>query len=377
MAERSSLLLNAQTGVGMFNIVLTSCRQNSSAKSLVALAISSHPAIPEPEFSWNKMAVHSGNPSRTIIYVALAGNLLVAVTKFVAAAWSGSAAMLSEGIHSLVDTGNELLLLYGMHRSAARPDSDHPLGYGREIYFWSFVVALLIFTLGAGVSMYEGVTHVLQPQPIQDVHVNYVVLGLSALFEGSSWWFTLKKFKGSRPYAGLFTAIRHSKDPPSFIVLLEDSAALVGLLIAFVGIYCAVKLQLPVLDGLASILIGLVLAATALVLARETKGLLIGESAHQATLDSILHIAEEIDGVVHANNVLTVHLAPQQILVALSVEFADELRSPDIEACVIELERRVLEKHPTVVALFIKPQTSRHFKEIERSENQQASLENT
>jgi divalent metal cation (Fe/Co/Zn/Cd) transporter len=149
------------------------------------------------------------------------------------------------------------------------------------------------------------------------------------------------------------------------------------LLIAFVGIYCAVKLQLPVLDGLASILIGLVLAATALVLARETKGLLIGESAHQATLDSILHIAEEIDGVVHANNVLTVHLAPQQILVALSVEFADELRSPDIEACVIELERRVLAKHPTVVALFIKPQTSRHFKEIERSENQQASLENT
>lgn len=316
------------------------------------------------------MTVSSVNPSRTIIYVALAGNMLVAVTKFAAAAWTGSSAMLSEGIHSLVDSGNELLLLYGMHRSTGGPDRDHPLGHGREIYFWSFVVALLIFTVGAGASVYEGVAHVLQPRPIEDVHVNYAVLGLSALFEGSSWWFALRKFRKARPGAGLFRAIRHSKDPPSFIVLLEDSAAIAGLLIAFVGVYLSVTLKMPLLDGIASIFIGLVLAATALVLARETKGLLIGESAHQATLDSILHIAEEIDGVVHANNVLTVHLAPQQILVALSVEFSDELRSPDIEACVIEMEKRVLAQHPAVVALFIKPQTSHHFEETERSGSQ-------
>lgn len=316
------------------------------------------------------MAVPSGNSSRTIIYVALAGNLLVAATKFAAAAWTGSAAMLSEGIHSLVDTGNEILLLYGMHRGAGGPDRDHPLGHGREIYFWSFVVALLIFTLGAGASIYQGVTHVLQPQVIKDAHVNYVVLALSALFEGSSWWFTLRKFKQTRPGIGILRAIRRSKDPPSFIVLLEDSAALIGLLIAFAGVYCSVTLQLPVLDGVASILIGLVLAATALVLARETKGLLIGESAHQSTLDSILQIAAEVEGVVHANYLVTVHLAPQQILAALSVEFVDEFRSPDIEACVIELERRVREKHPAVVALFIKPQTSRHFTETEGQDQQ-------
>ncbi|AMO96090.1 cation diffusion facilitator transporter family protein [Collimonas fungivorans] len=319
------------------------------------------------------MAVPSGNSSRTIIYVALAGNLLVAVTKFVAAAWTGSSAMLSEGIHSLVDTGNEILLLYGMRRSAGGPDRDHPLGHGREIYFWSFVVALLIFTLGAGVSIYEGVTHVPQPQAIQDVHVNYAVLALSALFEGSSWWFTLRKFKQGRPGIGLLPAVRRSKDPPSFIVLLEDSAALVGLLIAFAGVYCSVTLKLPVLDGIASILIGLVLAATALILARETKGLLIGESAHQSTLDSILRIAGDVDGVVHAHHLVTVHLAPQQILAALSLEFTDEFRSPDIEACVIELEKRVLEKHPSVVALFIKPQTSHHVKQIEQRD--QASIQ--
>lgn len=306
------------------------------------------------------MAVPSGNSSRTILYVALAGNLLVAATKFVAAAWTGSSAMLSEGIHSLVDTGNEILLLYGMRRSAGGPDRDHPLGHGREIYFWSFVVALLIFTFGAGVSIYEGITHVLHPQAIEDAHVNYAVLALSALFEGSSWWFTLRKFKQGRPGIDLVRAVRRSKDPPSFIVLLEDSAALIGLLIAFAGVYCSVALQLPVLDGVASILIGLVLAATALILARETKGLLIGESAHQGTLDSILRIAGDIDGVVHAHHLVTVHLAPQQILAALSLEFTDEFRSPDIEACVIELEKRVLEKHPAVVALFIKPQTSHH-----------------
>jgi len=312
------------------------------------------------------MAIYSNESSRAIIYAALAGNLLVAMTKFIAAAWTGSSAMLSEGIHSVVDSGNELLLLYGMHRGATRPDRDHPLGYGREIYFWSFVVALLIFTLGAGLSIYLGVAHILRPEPIKNVLASYIVLVLSAIFEGSSWWFTLRKFKGERRYSELFRAIRHSKDAPSFIVLLEDSAALVGLLIAFAGIYFSVNLNLPALDGTASILIGIVLAMTALVLTRETKELLIGERAHQNTLDSILKIAGEIDGVVHANAALTVHLAPQQILVALSVEFADELRSPDIEARVIELERRVRAAHPAVVVLFIKPQTSHHFKETEQ-----------
>jgi cation diffusion facilitator family transporter len=292
-----------------------------------------------------------------VIYAAIAGNLLVALTKFAAAAWTGSSAMLSEGIHSVVDTGNEVLLLYGLRRANIRPDREHPLGYGREIYFWSFVVALLVFAVGAGFSFYEGVAQVMRPTPVVNPSANYVVLALSALFEGSTWWFALRNFKGEKRYADLFGAIRDSKDPPSFMVLFEDSAALIGLFIAFAGTYLSVSLSLPIVDGIAAIFIGLVLAVTATLLARETKGLLIGERANQSIVDAITQLAEEIEGIAHANGILTVHLAPQQIVVALSLEFADELRTPEIEAKVSELELRICRTHPEVVALFIKPQS--------------------
>jgi cation diffusion facilitator family transporter len=301
--------------------------------------------------------------SRRVIYAAIVGDILIGATKFVAAAWTGSSAMLSEGVHSIVDTGNGLLLLYGLQRAAAGPDREHPLGYGREIYFWSFVVAVLLFAFGAGVSLYQGISHVLNPEPVQHVAVNYVVLGLSALFDGTTWWLALKNFKGKKRYADLWEAARKSKDPPSFMVLFEDSAALVGLLIAFVGIYLSVSLDLPVLDGVGSILIGLVLAATASLVAKETKSLLIGERADQGIIDSITQLAEQIPGVAHANGSLTVHLAPRQIVAALSLEFADELRTPEIEAKVTELERRVCRSHPEVVALFVKPQSVTGFKE--------------
>jgi cation diffusion facilitator family transporter len=300
--------------------------------------------------------------SRTIVYVALGANLLVTGIKFAAAAWTGSSAMLSEGVHSLVDTGNELLLLYGMRRGAARPDRDHPLGYGREVYFWSFAVALLVFALGAGVSIHEGITHILDPGPIRDVGANYAVLALSAMIDGGSWCITLRTFKGEKRYSEVFGAIRSSKDPPSFIVLFEDSAALVGLGIAFTGIFLSTRLNLPVLDGVASILIGLVLALTAALLARETKSLLIGERADQVIVDSILRLASTMQGVTHANGVLTVHLGPTQILVALSLEFADELRTSEIEGAITELENRIRLKHPAVVALFVKPQSSEGYK---------------
>ena len=311
--------------------------------------------------SLRKTAARSS--SRTVIYAAIAGNLLVALTKFAAAIWTGSSAMLSEGIHSVVDTGNELLLLYGLRRAKIRPDRDHPLGYGREIYFWSFVVALLVFALGAGLSFYEGITHVMSPTPIRNPTANYVVLALSALFDGSTWWIALRNFKGDGRYANLFGAVRDSKDPPSFMVLFEDSAALIGLLIAFAGTYLSVSLDLPVLDGVASILIGLVLAVIAMLLARETKSLLIGEPADQSIVDAITRLAEEIEGIAHANGILTVHLAPSQIVVALSLEFADELRTPEIEAKVSELERRMCRLHPDVAALFVKPQSPSGFKE--------------
>jgi cation diffusion facilitator family transporter len=313
--------------------------------------------------------------SRTVIYAALAGNLLVAATKLGAAAWTGSSAMLSEGVHSVVDTGNELLLLYGMRRAARVPDHNHPLGHGREIYFWSFVVALLVFALGACVSIYEGVVHVLAPHPVENPTVSYVVLALSVLFDGISWLITMRSFKGKRRYSELMDAVHDSKDPPSFIVLFEDSAALIGLSIAFAGIYLSQRLKLPVLDGVASILIGLVLASTAVLLARETKGLLIGERADQTIVDSILRLAGELDGVAHANGVITIHLAPEQILVALSLEFADELRAPEIEARVVELERCLREAHPAVVAIFVKPQSTRRYEEIALRHDELASGE--
>jgi cation diffusion facilitator family transporter len=201
--------------------------------------------------------------SKTIIYAAIVGNLLIAATKIFAAILTGSSAMLSEAVHSVVDSGNSILLLYGLHRSERRPDRRHPLGYGREIYFWSFVVAVLVFALGAGVSLYEGVTHVLDPQPVQNEFVVYAVIGVSALLDGTTWWMSLRSFKGESRYRDLFKAVRNSKDPPSFMVLFEDSASLIGLCIALGGTYFATRFNLPILDGVASILIGMVLAATA------------------------------------------------------------------------------------------------------------------
>ena len=301
--------------------------------------------------------------SRRVIYAAILGDFLIGLTKVTAAAWTGSSSLLSEGVHSIVDTGNGFLLLYGLHRSAARPDLEHPLGYGREIYFWSFVVAVLLFAFGAGVSLYQGVVHVLDPEPIQHVTASYAVLGISALFDGTTWWLALRNFRGERRYSQVLNAIRKSKDPPSFMVLFEDSAALAGILVAFAGIYLSVTLNLPILDGVGSILIGLILGVTAWLLAKETKSLLIGERADPGIVDSIMRVAEQIDGVDHANGILTVHLAPKEILVALSLEFADELRTPEIEAKVIELERCVRLSHPEIVAVFVKPQSPEGFRE--------------
>ncbi|MEO8559024.1 MAG: cation diffusion facilitator family transporter [Rhodospirillales bacterium] len=295
--------------------------------------------------------------SRTPIYAALIGNLLIAVTKFIAATLTGSSAMLSEGVHSLVDTGNELLLLYGLRRAAQPADLERPLGYGRELYFWSFIVALLIFALGAGVSFYEGITHIFDPAPVRDATVSYVVLGLSAVFEGATWLVALREFRPHIGSRGLFAAVRQSKDPTTFTVLFEDSAALLGLAIAFFGILASQIFALPELDGAASIGIGLVLAITAVFLARETKGLLMGEPASVPLERSIVEIASADPAVQRANGVLTVHMAPDQIVVALSLEFKDEMTTPEIERCVERLERQLKEEHAHITVLFIKPQT--------------------
>jgi len=294
-----------------------------------------------------------------VVLVALAANVAIAVTKFVAAAITGSSAMLSEGVHSLVDSVNELLLLYGIKRAARPPDRRHPFGYGRELYFWSFVVALLVLVLGTGASFYEGTMRLLHPEPVGKPWLNYAVLGAAFLFEGASWWFTLRAFRKTKGRQSWFEAFRNSKDPSTFTVLFEDTAALAGLLIAFAGVAGAQVFDLPLLDALASYGIGLVLAVSSLLLARETKELLLGEPAHLHVRQSILRIAAKDDGVRTANGVLTTQMGPNDIVAALSAEFEDELSTSEIEACVNRIEDAIKTAHPDIALLFVKPQTAR------------------
>jgi cation diffusion facilitator family transporter len=307
------------------------------------------------------------------IYWALAGNLLIALTKLIAAFYTGSSAMLSEAVHSLIDTGNEVLLLYGLHRASLPPDPDNPLGHGRELYFWSFIVAVMIFALGAGVSFYEGVAHILAPQPIREFAVTYVVLALSAVFEGASWWVAFRHFRRRKGNLGYIEAVLRSKDPTLFTVLFEDSAALIGLALAFFGILAAQLLGEPIFDGVASIAIGLLLALTSLFLARETKSLLIGEPASPRLQKAILELVATDPAIQHANGVLTVHLAPDQIVAALSAEFKDQLRTPEIEASVERIEAALTAAHPEIRLLFVKPQTAEKW--LDRRRRLEAAAE--
>jgi cation diffusion facilitator family transporter len=291
------------------------------------------------------------------VWAALAGNLLVALAKLVAAGLSGSAAMLSEAVHSLVDSVNEVLLLYGIARSTQPPDRVHPMGYGREVYFWSFVVALLIFALGAGVSLYQGLTHLLHPRPIEAPRVIFTVLAVALGFESASWWVGMREFRAANGGLGWWQAFRISKDPPAFIVVFEDSAAILGILVAAAGTGAALGTGDPRWDAAASLVIGALLAGVATLLARESKELLIGERADPRVSDSIMQIAAHIPGVCRANSVLTVQLAPHAVIATLSLDFFDSLRTPDIERAVVELERRIRAAHPEVSALFVKPQS--------------------
>ena len=291
------------------------------------------------------------------VWAALAGNLLVAGAKFVAAAVTGSAAMLSEAVHSAVDTINELLLLYGMARSARPADREHPLGYARELYFWSFVVALLIFALGAGVSAYQGIQRLLNPQAIERPVVIYIVLAASLIFEGGSWIVGTRAFRQTKRHLGWWDAFRQSKDPPAFIVVFEDSAAVLGLLVAAGGTTAAILTGDSRWDGVASLLIAAILAGVALLLGQESKALLIGERADPILSDAIIRMAAGMAGVCKANSIATVQLAPNNIVAYLSIDFFDYLRAPDIEHAVVELEKQIRAAHPEVSALFVKPQS--------------------
>lgn len=295
----------------------------------------------------------AGN-SKVSIYAALLGNIAVAVTKFTAALWTGSSAMLSEAVHSTVDTLNELLLLYGVSRSRKRADDRHPLGYGRELYFWSFVVAVLVFALGAGVSIYEGVQHVLEPHEMSDPWISYAVLGLSLVFESGSLIVGVRSFRKDNPRFDLLTAVRRSKDPTGFTVLLEDGAAVIGILIALGATALQQAIGWPALDGWASILIGGVLAATAALLARETKALLIGEAASppvQARIREALQAFPEVD----ATDMLTVHVAPDEIIAAVSLRPGRIGSGEALEESLRAMQDSVRQAVPEVRSVMLRP----------------------
>lgn len=295
--------------------------------------------------------------SKVVVYAALFGNLAIACVKFCAAYVTNSSAMLSEAIHSVVDTLNEILLLYGIKKSQQPADVKHPFGYGRELYFWAFIVSLMVFALGAIVSIYQGISHIYHPEEMQNPMINYIVLVIAILCEGTSWFIALKAFRKIKGQQGYFEAFRRSKDPTTFTVLFEDSAALIGLFIALIGIYLSHALNMPMLDGLASILIGIVLAVSAILLARETKGLLMGETADPQLRHNVLMVAEQDPAVHSANGVLTEQMGAHQVLASLSLEFKDNLTSDDIEACVNRIEAQIKQLHPEIVALFVKPQS--------------------
>jgi cation diffusion facilitator family transporter len=297
--------------------------------------------------------------SRKVIYIALAGNCLIAMTKFVAAFMTGSSAMLSESIHSVADTGNEILLLYGLRRAKMPADKEFPFGHGKEIYFWSFVVAILLFAGGAGLSLYKGIDQLISPVPVRHSYVNYSVICLALLFEGTSWYFALKAFDRSKGPWGYIQAILRSKDPSIFIVLLEDSAALIGLFVAFIGILFSHITDSTVYDASASVIIGLILAGTAFLLASETKGLLIGESANNEVVQRIREIACSNKKIKQVNEVLTMHMGPEFILVNISVDFVDPILATDVEETVAGLDMAIKQACPQVQRIFIEVETWR------------------
>ncbi|NDV61357.1 cation transporter [Puniceicoccales bacterium CK1056] len=291
--------------------------------------------------------------SKKVIVAALIGNGLIAITKFIAAGITLSSAMLSEAIHSLVDTGNQVLLLYGLKRSKRPADPRFPFGHGQELYFWSFVVAILIFAVGAGVSTYEGIRHLIHPKEIGSPHVNYIVLGLAMIFEGAAWLFAFKAFNVHRGKKGYFQAVHEGKDPTMFVVLFEDSAAMLGLFVAFVGILLTDITGIPYFDGAASIVIGLILGVTAAWLAFETKSLLMGESAGSEAVAKIRKIVGRHSEVEHVNKVLTMHMGPEDILVNLSVDFVNGIPAGDIERVISAIDRELKQSLPAVQRVFI------------------------
>jgi cation diffusion facilitator family transporter len=287
------------------------------------------------------------------VYGALAANLAIAATKFAAAFWTGSSAMLSEGIHSVVDTGNEVLLLLGVHRSQKPPDDLHPFGHGKELYFWSLVVAILIFGAGGGMAVYEGITHLLHPAPLEDPTANYIVLGLAFVAESISLSIALKEVWATKGTRSLWQAVHTSKNPAVFVVLVEDSAALAGLVVAFCGVFFGHLFHAPALDGIASLVIGGILAVVAIFLAYESKGLLVGESAAPEIVQSVQRLATSDPAVEQIQHPLTMHFGPRDVLLNMVIQFRRGLSGAEVVAAVDRLEKTIRAEHPSIKRIFI------------------------
>jgi cation diffusion facilitator family transporter len=292
-----------------------------------------------------------------VIYAAIAANLAIAATKFTAAAFTGSSAMLSEAIHSLVDTGNGGLMLLGVRRSRRPADAMHPFGYGKELYFWTLIVAIVIFAVGGGISAYEGLLHILNPKPFGHPVWNYAVLGLALIFEGYSFTIAFKAFQGERGKLTVWQSIDTSKDPTTYTVLFEDSAALLGLLVALAGVFFAHTLDNPYFDGAASILIGIILAAVAVVLAYESKSLIVGEAVDPETLKHIRRLAESDSRVEGVKNALTMYFGPHTILLAMDLRFRSDLSAAEVEESIDRLEENIRKHYQDVKHIFIESES--------------------
>jgi cation diffusion facilitator family transporter len=295
--------------------------------------------------------------SKQAVVAAIIGNAAIASIKFVAGAMTGSSAMISEGIHSVVDTGNGGLLLHGLRRGARPADTDHPFGHGMEVYFWSLIVAVSIFGVGGGMSIYEGIVHIQHPSPLENPTINYIVLALAVVFESFSFsvaWRAFRKTKGSRR---ALTAIHHGKDPSLFTVLFEDTAALLGLLVAFIGVFMSHQLEKPLIDGLASVVIGVILVCTAGWLAFESKSLLVGEAADPELVAAVREIALADPVVTGLGAVLTMHLGPEDVLLNIEVQFTPGLPAEEIHAAVHRIEEHIRGPYPSVNRIFVEVET--------------------
>ncbi len=305
--------------------------------------------------------------SKKVIFAALIGNSLIAVTKFSAAFVTGSSAMLSEGIHSLVDTGNQVLLLHGLKQAKKPADEKFPFGHGKEIYFWSFIVAILIFALGGGISIYEGVQHLQHPKAIDKPFVNYIVLGLAMLFEGAAWLFAFREFTRAKGKWGYIEAVQRGKDPSLFVVLFEDTAAMLGLMVAFAGVALSDMTGILYFDGVASVLIGLILVGTAIWLAYETKSLLIGESANASVIRGIRNILQGYGQIQHINEVLTMHMGPDFVLANISVDFRDNETASGVETVIAEIDNTIKTQYPQIKRIFIEAEAMKFRQQVQQN----------